>query len=91
MQDRQRLAIRIGFGKGILQPCCRLPLKMFAKCHVLLGLFGPSDGKGFLRTRGYRVNPFDHFGRSRIDQPGRNSNDVPPAWRSGPADAIIVF
>ena len=60
---------------------------MFAK-FCLLGLFGPSDGKGFLGTRGYRVN---QFGRSRFDQPGRKSNDVPPAWPTGPADAVIVF
>ena len=39
---------------------------MSAKFCVL-GLFGPSDGKGFLGTRRYRVNLFDHFGRSRFE------------------------
>ena len=51
-------------------------------CKILcvVGIVRTIGWERIFGTRGYRVNPFDHFGRSRFDQPGRKSNDVPPAW-----------
>ena len=59
-------------------------------CQILfvVGIVRTIGWERIFGTRGYRLN---QFGRSRFDQPGRKSNDVPPAWPSGPADAVIVF